>query len=99
MIEPKTLFIEKRVSESFKVLPGTGSVTVDIPFVPEYIKVKYLDQHSKPVLDTITYDLVFTGDPLVPYQFTMSWSITSGKSRRLRYTVAKLASFHNGVNK
>ena len=46
MIEPKTLFIEKRVSESFKVLPGTGSVTVDIPFVPEYIKVKYLDQHS-----------------------------------------------------
>ena len=66
MIEPKTLFIEKRVSDSLKVLPGSGSVTVDIPFVPEYIKVKYLDQHTKPALDTITYDLVFTGDP--PFQ-------------------------------
>jgi len=99
MIEPKTLFIEKRVSASLKVMPGAGTVTVDIPFVPEYIKVKYLDTCTKPTPDTVSYELLFTGNPDSPYQFTIHWSVTSGKTRRLRYTVAKLASFHNGVNK
>ena len=99
MIEPKTLFIEKRVSDTVKVLPGSGSLTIDIPFIPEYIKVKFLDQNYKSPLDTITYDLIYTGNPIVPYQITVDWSVTSGRSRRFRYTVAKLASFHNGVNK
>jgi len=97
MIEPKTLFIEKRVSDTVKVLPGGGSLTVDIPFIPEYIKVKFLDQNHKGALDTITYDLIYTGNPIIPYQLTVDW--TSASTRRFRYTIAKLASFHNGVNK
>ena len=99
MIEPKTLFIEKKVSDSVKVNPGTGTLTVDIPFIPDYIKVKYLDSCSKATLDTLTYDLLYTGAPELPYQITLTWSVTSGKSRRFKYTVAKLSSFHNGVNK
>jgi len=99
MIEPKTLFIEKKVSDSVKVNPGNGTLTVDIPFIPDYIKLKYLDSCSKATLDTLTYDLLFTGVPESPYQIVITWSVTSGKSRRFKYTVAKLSSFHNGVNK
>ena len=99
MIEPKTLYIEKRVSESMTIAPGGGSLTIDVPFVPDYIKVRYLDTCRKNNLDTLSYDLVYTGDPVVPYQLTVTWVITSGRSRRFKYTVAKLSSFHNGVNK
>lgn len=97
MIESKKLFIEKKVSKAVRVKPSTDSLTIDIPFIPDYIKVKYLDTCTKPVLDTISYDLTYTGDPVIPYTLTVSWSITSGKSRRFRYTVAKLSSFH-GAN-
>lgn len=99
MIEPKKLFMEKKVSDSLKVKPGNGTLTVDIPFVPDYIKLKYLDSCSKATLDTLTYDIVFTGAPELPYQITITWAVTSGKSRRFKYTIAKLSSFHNGVNK
>jgi hypothetical protein len=97
MIEPKTLFIEKRLSTTFKVLPGSGSVTIDVPFVPDYVRIKYMDVSHKAKLDTSSFDLVFTGNPLSPYLLIVYWSVTSGKARQLRYTVAKLASFHNGV--
>ena len=99
MTPTKQLFIEKRISDSLKILPGTGTITIDIPFIPEYIKVKFLDPDRKNVLDTLTYDLIYTGDPTIPYQITINWSVTSGRTRRFKYTVAKLASFHNGVNK
>jgi len=99
MIEPKTLFIEKKLSDSVKVKPGDGIITLDIPFVPEYIKVKFLDTCHKSIQDTLVWDIAFTGDPELPYQLTITWSITSGRERRFKYTVAKLASFHNGVNK
>jgi hypothetical protein len=99
MIEPKTLFIEKKVSDSVKVKPGDGTLTLDIPFVPEYIKVKFLDTCHKSIQDTLTWEIAFTGVPELPYQLTITWSITSGRERRFKYTVAKLSSFHNGVNK
>lgn len=97
MIKSKKIYIEKRVSKAIKVKPSTDNLTVDVPFVPDYIKVKYLDTCTKPILDTIAYDLIYTGDSLVPYQLKVSWAITSGKSRRFRYTVAKLNSF-DGVS-
>ena len=93
------LYMEKRVSEAHKVNPGQGSVVVDIPFVPDFIRVKFLDTCTKATPDTLSHDLIFTGNPQVPYQMTINWSVTSGKPRRFRYTAAKLASFHNGVNK
>lgn len=99
MLEPKTLFIEKRITDSVKVVPGAGTLTIDIPFVPEYIKVRYLDTCRKSVQDALTWDIAFTGDPELPYSLTITWSVTSGRERRFKYTVAKLASFHNGVNK
>lgn len=97
MIETKTHFIEKRVSNALKILPGTGSIVVDIPFVPEYIKVKFLDADHTRLHDDLRYDIIYTGNPNMPYQLTVTWNIAPGKPRRIRYTVAKLASFHNGV--
>ena len=95
----KQFFIEKRVSSTAKFNPGSGTFTVDIPFVPDYIKVKFLDPAGKRELDNITWDLNFTGIPSMPYQLIVNWEVLSAKPRRLRYIVAKLASFHNGVNK
>jgi len=98
MMEPKTLFIEKRISDAVSVIPGVGILTVDVPFVPDYIKVRYLDTCRKSTLDELTYDLLFTGDPSSPYQLVMSWSVASGRRRRFKYIVAKLSSFHNGAH-
>jgi len=97
MIETKTHFIEKRVSSALKVLPGNGTVVVDIPFIPEYIKVKFIDADNTRAHDSIRYDLLYTGNPNMPYQLTVAWVVATGRPRRIRYTVAKLASFHNGV--
>lgn len=99
MIPVKKLFIEKRLSKSLTVLPGNDSLTIDIPFVPEYIKLTFLDTDNKSVLDTLSYSLTFTGDPITPYQITITWSVSGNRPRRFKYTVAKLASFHDGVNK
>lgn len=88
------LFIEKRVSDALKVPPGVGSVTVDIPFVPEFIRVKFLDADHTQAMDTLSYDIAYIGDPECVYQVTIAWEVTS--TRRFRYTVAKLASFHPG---
>lgn len=92
------LYMEKRLSEAYKVNPGTDTVVVDIPFVPDFIRVKFLDTCTKAVQDTLSHDLTFTGDPQVPYQMTITWAVTSGKPRRFRYTVAKLATFPNGAD-
>lgn len=90
------LFMEKRVSNSLKVLPGSGTETVNLPFIPEYIKVKFLDVNLNKSIDTLTYDLLFTGNPALPYQLVINWSVTGGKSRRFKYIAAKLSSFHGG---
>lgn len=95
----KRLYMEKKVSDTMRVSPGGGSLLIDVPFVPDYLKVKYLDTCTKEIPDELRYDLTFTGNPAVPYQLMVTWSVTSGRPRAFRYTVAKLASFHNGVNK
>lgn len=101
MIEAKTHFIEQRVTSDLKILPGNGSVVVDVPFVPDYIKVKFLDtQLRQAQQDTVSYSLLFTGTATIPaYQLTVNWSVGNDQPRRIRYTAAKLSSFHNGVNK
>jgi hypothetical protein len=97
MIEKKTHFIEKRVSDTLKVLAGSGSLVVDIPFVPEYIKVKFIDADHTRAHDDLRYDILYTGNVNMPYQATITWSVAAGRPRRIKYTFAKLASFHNGV--
>jgi len=91
------LYIEKRISDTLKVNPGQGNISVDIPFVPDFFRVKFLDTCTKATQDVLLHDLTFVSKDL--YTMTISWSVTSGKPRRFRYTAAKLASFHNGVNK
>jgi len=88
------LFIEKRVSDALKIPPGVGSVTVDIPFSPEFIRLKFLDADHTRALDILSYDIAYVGDPECVYQMTISWEVSS--TRRFRYTVAKLSSFHAG---
>ena len=95
----RKVFLDKKVIGTQKVLVGEGTLTVDIPFIPNYIKLRYLDRDINPSIDTLTYDLIYTGNPLIPYQIIIKWSVTGGRPRRFKYTVAKLASFHNGVNK
>jgi len=90
------LFLEKRVSGALKVMPGTGTTVIDLPFVPEFIQVKFLDADHTRGVDSLDYDLVYIGDPLVKYQIAITWSVAGTKPRSFRYTVAKLASFRNG---
>lgn len=85
------LFIEKRVSDALKIPSGVGSITVDVPFVPEYIKVKFLDVGHTQIMDKLSYDIAYVGDIDCVYQLTISWEVAS--ARRFKYTVAKLASF------
>ena len=90
------LFLQKRVSGALRVLPGSGTTVMDIPFIPEFIRVEFLDADHTRGVDSLDYDLVYIGDPTVKYQIEITWKVAGTKPRSFRYTVAKLASFRNG---
>lgn len=86
-------FTEQKLSNSWKENPGQGSMVVAVPFVPDFIKVEYLDTHHSATLATLNYALAYIGNPDEIYRLTVNWVIPSGKSRHLRYTVGKLSDF------
>lgn len=80
------VFKHKRVSARVKVLPGTGTFTVDVPFVPDYIRVDYSDIQHHAGADTIEWNLglVTSG------QYTLTVAYACGEERMIHYVVAKL---------
>lgn len=51
-------FKSKNISRSFKVLEGSGTIDIDVPFVPDYIKVGFSTPGHKDAPDTVAWDLV-----------------------------------------
>lgn len=86
-------FYEKRKTETLKVI-SVGTIVVDIPFVPDYIKVKFLDMEHKRETDTITWALVYIAPD--QYQLTINYN-THADPRRLRYLVAKLSEIKGTI--
>jgi hypothetical protein len=86
-------FTDQKLSNSWKENPGTGTLVVAVPFVPDYIQVEYLDNDHSATLATVHYILDYIGTPTEMYRLTVNWVIPSGKPRRLRYTVGKLSDF------
>jgi len=87
-------FFEKRISEVAKVI-SIGNIVVDIPFVPNYIKAKFVDVESKktranaiPESDTITWNLIWVAPN--QYQLTIMYN-THNSPRKLKFTIAKLS--------
>jgi len=93
-------FYEKRISEIAKVI-SIGNIVVDIPFVPNYIKAKFIDVESKrtrqnilPEQDTITWNLIWVAPN--QYQLTITYN-THNSPRKLKFTIAKLSEIKGSV--
>ena len=81
-------FTSKRISDYQKVLPGSGSLMIAVPFVPNYVRAEFSDvAHSETnSTDTVTWDLTLSA----PGQYSLSLSYTAATTRMLHYVVAKL---------
>ena len=86
-----TYFGKHTLHDAFKVIPGIGAVTIDVPFVPDYIKVEFHGPAMTPKEETIGDDQVFwdlvTVTP-TSYQLNIGWEIYS--TREVYYRVARL---------
>lgn len=80
-------FNEKRISETVKVI-SVGAIKVDVPFTPNYIRVKFLDVEHQRETDTITWNLVYVSPN--QYQLTINYN-THAQPRKLRFLIAKLS--------
>jgi hypothetical protein len=79
-------FTKKRVEKSLKVIPGFNVITVNLNFIPELIKVGFIDQkhHNPNILpDSLSWDLVITGSTS---QLVISYDVM--ETRRLRYVAS-----------
>ena len=79
-------FHSKRIAQIVKKQAGTDHFHVDIPFVPDYIRVDFHDIKHKPDVDTLQWDLVATSP--TTYQLTVTYDVH--EERDIRYVVAKL---------
>lgn len=77
-------FGKHHLEGDIKAIPGIDMVTVDIPFIPDYIKVDFHGAHTD--TDEIYWDL--TKVDATSYQLSIAWSIYDEK--HLYYRVAKL---------
>jgi hypothetical protein len=79
-------FTTKRISDSFKVLPGVGTKVIPVQFVPDFIRVEFQDIKHKPDPDTVTWDLA-----VAAYGYDLTINYTCHEERVVHYVVAKLA--------
>jgi hypothetical protein len=85
------MYIKERLSDSWQAVAGAGSFVVPVPFVPDYVKIEFLDINHD-TIDTTSYTLEYIGAPTETYRLTVNWNVV-GKPRVARYTVAKLSDF------
>ena len=84
----KQFFHSKRVSSITKVATGTGSYTVDVPFVPNFIDVVFHDQQHVATVDTLSWGMVAHVIPGSGYTLTVTYDVH--EPREIRHVVAKL---------
>ena len=77
-------FGKQHLEGDIKAIPGIDMRTVDIPFVPDYIKVDFHGSHT--ANDEIYWNLTKVDE--TSYQLDIAWSVYDEK--HLYYRVAKL---------
>lgn len=89
---PKKYISKKNVNDAFKVIPGIGTLSVAIPFTPDYIKVDFHGpfMSSKPkedLQDEVYWNLTaVTPDT---YQLDIAWSVYT--TREIYYRISHLS--------
>lgn len=80
--------------DTLKVTSGIGSITIDVPFVPDYIKVDFhggMLSSKADHMDRVGDDDVYWN--LTPathgYQLSIGWSVFT-EERKIFYRVARL---------
>jgi len=85
-------FGHHNIHDTIKAIPGIGSLSVDVPFIPDYIKVDFhgpeLTQREDTTVgeDRVYWDLV-TMSP-TSYQLNIGWSVYS--TREIYYRISRL---------
>lgn len=79
-------FKSKNISNSFHVLEGSGTLDVDVPFVPDYIEVKFSTPAHKDAPDEVYWDLV----SLTPTTYRLEIGYDVFSARDIYYRVSKL---------
>jgi len=86
-----TYFGKQTLHDAFKVVPGLGFITVDIPFVPDYIKVDFHGPALSPKEELMGDDRIFWDLVTVSansYQINIGWETYT--TRQVYYRIAKL---------
>lgn len=83
-------FGSHNISNAVKVVPGIGTLTVDVPFVPDYIKVEFHGPAMSPKELPGTDDVYWNLTTVTPtsYQLTIGWSVYN--TREIYYRVSRL---------
>jgi len=87
-----TYFGKHNLHDAFKATPGMGTLTVDVPFIPDYIKVDFhgpeLTKKEGAITggDQVYWDLV----KITPthYQLIIGWSVYT--TREVYYRISRL---------
>lgn len=87
-------FGKHNLSDTIKAISGIGSTTIDVPFVPDYIKAEFQGPvlSLRPEQDLLGDDEVYWNLVAVTptsYQLTIAWSIYS-ETREIYYRVSRL---------
>jgi len=87
-------FGKQTISKAFKVVSGIGAISVDIPFIPDYIKVDFANPvtSSKPKESLVGNDEVYwslTAVTPTTYKLDIGWS-TYTETRDVYYQIARL---------
>lgn len=82
------------ITETIKVKPGMDSITIDVPFIPDYIKVDFHGGilSTKPDhMDNVGEDSVYWNLTAVTpnsYQLAIGWSVYT--ERHIFYRISRL---------
>ena len=77
--------------DAFKVVPGMGAITIDVPFAPDYIKVDFHGPAMTPKEELMGDDEVYWSlTKLTPNRYTLDigWSVYT--TREIYYRAAVL---------
>lgn len=86
-----TYFGKHNLSGTIKAVPGLGTQTLDVPFIPDYIKVEFhgavtTSRDATIADDEVYWDLTTTTPH--SYQLAIGWSVYD--TREIYYRIARL---------
>jgi len=80
-------FKSKNISRTFHVLEGSGIIDLDVPFVPDYIEVKFSTPGFKDAPDAVAWDLV----SVTPTTYRLEIGYDAFSARDIYCRVSKLS--------